>query len=376
MNMAGRFAVKFILWLELISFFLQYTFSFAKEFTSVFDLCTTLIDLFLTTQIAFKDKEDKWKLKVIGWMSLVLLFASVINISSFGIGSILTIVRFLLFMLLVTKIEIKKIYVPFMLLLFIVQLVLMRFVDLSLYNTNTVGLVYMTLGVYILLLINPGNKRSWLVSLLITAYIEYQIWLSDSRTCMAAFMLFVVGLMSSKYVLRSKLILVLIMCALTIGSMIYVRTYVYLWENNLVDQDIVKESMDATGKRVFSGRERIWQECLQLLSEKPLTGTGSKIKLKSFVEVNLHNSMLNFFVIYGYVVGVLVMYMIIRTVLDLQPYMRNRRVRNSVVAFMSFLFVAFSETNFVVLSFPSMLCLMNAYTEKKKIERKPAYDNL
>ena len=111
MNMAGRFAVKFILWMELISFFLQYTFSFAKEFTSVFDLCTTLIDLFLTTQIAFKDKEDKWKLKVIGWMSLVLLFASVINISSFGIGSILTIVRFLLFMLLVTKIEIKKIHV-------------------------------------------------------------------------------------------------------------------------------------------------------------------------------------------------------------------------------------------------------------------------
>ena len=372
--MAGKFAIRFILWMELISFFLQFTFGFMRVYASAFDLCTTLMDLFLTTQISFKEKEDKWKLKVIGCMALVLLFASIINMSSFGIGSIMTITRFLIFMLLVTKVEIQKRYVPAILSLFFLQVVLYRFVDLSFYNTNMVGLVYMTLGVYILLLINPHNKRTWLISLLIAAYIEYQIWGSDSRTSMAAFMLFLVGMMFSKFVLRSKAILVAVMCLLTIGSMVYVKTYVYLWENNLVDQDIVKESMDTTGKQVFSGRQKIWQECLQLLSEKPLTGTGSKIELKSFRIVNLHNSMLNFFVIYGYIIGILAMYMVIRVVLDLQPYMYDRKVRNSVVAFMSFLVVAFSETNLFVMAFTSMLCLMNAYTRKKQIEKRLAYD--
>lgn len=372
--MVGKFAIKFILWMELICFFLRFTFGFVEMYGSVLNLCTTLIDLFLITQIPFKEKEDRWKLKVIGCMALVLLFASIINISSFGIGSIMTISRVLIFMMLVTKIEIKKIYVPAILSLFFLQVVLYRFVDLSFYNTNVVGLVFMTLGVYILLLIDPHNKRTWLISLLIAAYIEYQIWSSDSRTSMAAFMLFVIGIMFSKLVLQRKAILVTVMCLLTIGSMVYVKTYVYLWENNLVDQDIVKDSMQATGKQVFSGRQEIWQECLELLSEKPLTGTGSKIELKSFSMVNIHNSMLNFFVIYGYIIGILAMYMIIRVVLDLQPYMYDRKVRNSVVAFMSFLVVAFSETNLFVMAFTSMLCLMDAYTQKKRIERSLAYD--
>lgn len=332
----------------------------------MFDLCTTIVDLCLITQISFKEKEDKWKLKVIRCMALVLLFISIINMSSFGIGSIMTIVRFLILMLLVTKIEIKKEYVPIILSLFFLQIVLLRFVDLSSYNTNTIGLVYMTLGVYILLLINPHNKRTWIISLLIASYIEFQIWGSDSRTCMAAFALFMIGMIFSKLVLCSKALLMTIMCILTIGSMVYVKTYVYLWENNLVDQDIVQESIDTTGKEFFSGRQKIWQECLLLLDEKPLTGTGSKIELKSFRIVNLHNSMLNFFMIYGYLIGILAIYMIVRVVLDLQPYMYDRKVRNSIVAFMSFLIVAFSETNLFVMPFTSMLCLMNAYTHKRQ----------
>lgn len=70
---------------------------------------------------------------------------------------------------------------------------------------------------------------------------------------------------------------------MTVGSLVYVRTYVYLWEENLVATEIVQESLESTGKEIFSGRQKIWQEALGLLDEKPLIGTGSKITLKSFL---------------------------------------------------------------------------------------------
>lgn len=364
---------RIILWVEIISFVLQYTFGLSRDYASVFDLCTTLISLLLLFPLSFRSKEERWKIKIIRWIILIVVISSILNLDTFGLGSVMTIGRFLIYSLLITKFNITKKCKTALLFVFLLQAFVLPFTDLTAYNTNTVGLVFMTLGVYITLLVNPQKKVTWIILTLFVAYIEYQIWLSDSRTCMVAFLLFYIGQFIAKPFLKNRLILLTIMLFMTVGSLVYVRTYVYLWEENLVATEIVQDSLESTGKEIFSGRQKIWQEALGLLDEKPLIGTGSKITLKSFFNVNLHNSMLNFFVIYGYLVGLLVIYLIIRIVMDLHDYMEDKEITNCVVAYISFLLVAFSETNLFVLSFMSVLCLMMAYSKKKYIEINNKY---
>lgn len=364
---------RIILWVEIISFVLQYTFGLSRDYASVFDLCTTLISLLLLFPLSFRSKEERWKIKIIRWIILIVVISSILNLDTFGLGSVMTIGRFLIYSLLITKFNITKKCKTALLFVFLLQAFVLPFTDLTAYNTNTVGLVFMTLGVYITLLVNPQKKVTWIILTLFVAYIEYQIWLSDSRTCMVAFLLFYIGQFIAKPFLKNRLILLTIMLFMTVGSLVYVRTYVYLWEENLVATEIVQDSLESTGKEIFSGRQKIWQEALGLLDEKPLIGTGSKITLKSFLNVNLHNSMLNFFVIYGYLVGLLVIYLIIRIVMDLHDYMEDKEITNCVVAYISFLLVAFSETNLFVLSFMSVLCLMMAYSKKKYIEINNRY---
>lgn len=364
---------RIILWVEIISFVLQYTLGLSRDYASVFDLCTMLISLLLLFPLSFRSKEERWKIKIIRWIILIVVISSIINLDTFGLGSIMTIGRFLIYSLLITKFNITKKCKTALLFVFLLQAFVLPFTDLTAYNTNTVGLVFMTLGVYITLLVNPQKKITWIILTLFVAYIEYQIWLSDSRTCMVAFLLFYIGQFIAKPFFKNRLILLTIMLFMTVGSLVYVRTYVYLWEENLVATEIVQGSLESTGKQIFSGRQNIWQEALGLLDEKPLIGTGSKITLKSFFIVNLHNSMLNFFVIYGYLVGLLVIYLIIRIVMDLHDYMEDKEITNCVVAYISFLLVAFSETNLFVLSFMSVLCLMMAYSKKKYIEINNRY---
>lgn len=354
---------RIILWFELISFFLLYTFGLSRGYNSYFETAGFILSIFIVAGMRFNEAGDARMKSLIKIITLCLLASFVLNIDTFGIGSLFTVGRFLIFYYIVTKVVIGSAEHKPMMFLFMAQLLVLPHVDQSSYNANTVGLVYMTLGIFVVLLYQQKKKWEYILIFIFCLYVEYLILQTASRTCAAAFIIFIILRFFPTGFFHKKLLVLVAAIVLTIGSLVYVKTYVYLWENNiLIASDIIDMSLENSGKEVFSGREIIWQECLELLDKNPFTGTGSKIRLRSFEVVNIHNSILNIFVIYGYIVGILCIYMLIFTIMRIRPYLYDSFVRNCLFAYMTFLIVGFSETNLMVMPFMSVLPLMLAYS--------------
>lgn len=98
----------------------------------------------------------------------------------------------------------------------------------------------------------------------------------------------------------------------TIGSIIFVGVYTYIWI--ITDSDWF---FPILGKKIFSGREIIWYELWTLFCQRPLTGTGSNIVLKTFEEVNVHNTMYNILVMHGVIVFTLFVLFMLYKLLEL-----------------------------------------------------------
>lgn len=360
---------EIIVIIEILSFFILYTFGLSRSLSAVFDTITVALTIFLMTQMSF-GSEAKWKKRII-IISLILVFvSSILNLDTFGIGGVMTIVRFWIYAFLVGEIYIGKRQEVLILMLFLLQLTLLPFVDKSSYNPNTVALVYLTLGVYITLFFEPRTRILQIFNLVLIVFIEYLIWLTESRTCLLAFLVYFVLRYFSSFILKNKYILLSICILLTVGSFVYVRAYVGMWKAG--DYPLVFNllALDDPDKGFFSGRELIWNDCLELLDKSPWFGTGSKVKIQSFDSANFHNSILNCFVVYGYIVGILVIYMLIRVIMEIKDYMFDPKIRNCTIAFFVFLIVGYSETNLLVMSFMTFLCLMVAYSRKKEIDLK------
>ena len=351
---------RIILIIEVISFFLQYTFGLSRNYASVFDMVTFCMSVFIFMNISISGNEYIWKKKCTGLIVILVVISSFYNIDTFGFGSIMTIGRFLLYYLIVNYFYIDRKIKVFIITLAIMQIGLLQVVDVSSYNTNTIGIVYLILGVLIALLVNPKRMYSKMFYFGLYVLLIYLIYLSNTRSCLIAYIFFLIMHFLPITFYRKKYILLLSVLALTIGSLFYVNVYVYLWQNSIIDSEIITETVENTGKDFFSGRQKIWEECLNLLHNNPFWGCGSKIRLYSFRVVNLHNSMLNFFVIYGSIVGFCVIYLISRTVYEFRPYVYNKKVHDCLSAFLAFLVVSVFETNLLVFSFISLMPLMIA----------------
>ena len=245
---------------------------------------------------------------------------------------------------------------------------LLPFVDKTSYNPNTVALVYLTIGIYITLIFEPKLRVFQLLNLLLIVFGEYMIWITESRTCFIAFLVYFILRYFSSFILKNKYLLFVLVFILTAGSLVYVKIYVEMAQTGYSPELLEILVLDSPGKGLFSGRESIWYECLELFNRNPWFGTGSKINLQSFDSVNLHNSFLDFFVVYGFVVGSLIIYLIIKIIMDIHSYMYDPKIRKCTIAFFTFLIVAYSETNIAVMPFMSFLCLMMAYSRKRVLD--------
>lgn len=369
--MDGAKAARIILIVEILSFFIQYTFGLAYNYSSIFDAITFGIAFLLSLCIKLDDYGDQWRKNCVLTIVILVIISSICNISTFGFGSIMTIGRFLLYFLLVNKINIDKTSKHTILLLGCTQLCLLQVVNLSSYNPNTVGLVYLTLGIVFALLLNPKDWFQKIFHLLTIVLIVSQMYLTGCRSCLMAYIFFLLMLLMPPIIWKRKLILIASTLALTIGSLAYTRLYVYWWEVSSIDSQLLSATAENTGKNFFSGRQGIWQESLSLLHDDVFWGTGSKIQLHSFDSVNIHNTILNFFLIYGSIVGVLVIYLINRTVYELRPYAGNKKVHDCISAYFAFLIVSVFETNLLVFSFMSLFPLMRAHTTIKEKPQVP-----
>lgn len=291
---------------------------------------------------------------------LVLFFSFLIRLGHTGIGSIQTLLFCILQYLFLYKIKLSPKDYTIATISFFLFLLVYRYAPLNAYNTNTIGYTWGALGIYSTLLIK-NNKLLFLS--LISFYIILQIHLSDSRTAIIAFVIYITIRYIPYSIFQNKYILFSIMLALTFGGLLYVYSYIYMYENS-IDVSWTREYSE---KRFFSGRQFIWMEILDLLHEHPFTGIGSHVTLRSFKYVNIHNSALNFCAIYGYIVGSLVLYIIVKSVMTLRKYMDNYIIKNCFAGFVFFLIISFSETNLIFESFSTLIPLCIAYSEFNRI---------
>lgn len=345
-----------------MSFFIQYTFGLSRNYSAFFDTFNFFIACSLFTNIHLSDKGDKWKFKLAFCIIGCAIISAAVNIKTSGIGSIMTIGRVVLFYLLIHKTYIDNRIKFLVILLSVIQVILLQVVDVSSYNPNTIGLVYLTIGIFFALCAEPKNLLSKIIYFTILCIVGYLLYLTESRASLMAYIFFCSMLLLPPVIYGRRNNLIAIMIMLTVGSLLYAILYVYLWRESAVDADIISAMVDNTGKQLFSGRQNIWQECIELWKHNVLWGVGSNIQLYSFDVVNLHNSMLNIFVIYGSIVGALMIYYMCGIVNEFRAYAYNKKIHDCLSAYFAFLLVAFNETNLFVFAFISLFPLMMAHT--------------
>lgn len=365
--MKDNIAARVILYIEICCFFLQYTFGLSRGYSSYFDLFGFSVAILCVLKMRFTSKGEKWKISIIKLVTVSVLLSLITNFNHFGAGSVITIGRFFIYYLVIEKIKIRTKDRKIIISIFLIQLLLLQMVDKSSYNPNTVGLVYLMLGVCVSLLYRASSLLGNFFEIILFVIIGYLIHMTECRSTLIAFVLYVSIIYFPLNILKQKGVLLSIMLLLTLGSLVYVYIYVYLWENSVLDNDIMTMAVDNTGKDIFSGRQTIWSESLILFHDNILLGTGSNIRLQSFGVVNLHNSLLNFFVINGTIIGLCALYCIIKTVMDIKEFVTNNEIKKCIAAYLSILLVSIFETNLLVFAFMSLLPLYRAYSIKDTI---------
>ena len=149
----------------------------------------------------------------------------------------------------------------------------------------------------------------------------------------------------------------------TFGSLALTKIYVYLYNASITINLIFST------KRFFSGRELIWIEMWNELDKHWLTGVGSQYNMASLVNggFNVHNSILNFWAVYGVIVFILALGIIFYKFYDMYKKICFRAIKLSYVG-MCCIFVLFihaiAETTLISSMFYgpilTLFCLTNS----------------
>lgn len=172
------------------------------------------------------------------------------------------------------------------------------------FNTNSIGLITLIAGFCVIGgLIEFYSDKKWcaLVQLIILLLSVVQIVRFKGRGSLVGWGVFIVlrYLIPKTWWKKSKFCM-LIYAAWTAGSLAFVSAYI--WLSSFVSDYTV------AGKRLFTSREKIWEELWKAFIESPITGTGNNISLESWSAVNVHNSIYNILIVYG--VGVFILAMV------------------------------------------------------------------
>lgn len=283
---------------------------------SIYELLSkyiVFIETFLMILIFFK-KIKKINKYFIFFIFFVLIITFVcININNGGIGSIVVLFNFIVLVYISGLIKVRKKIIKNISLMYILLFFYWCFLGkVSNYNTNTIGLINMFGIIYGIIYIKIKNSKItslFLISILSFASYFIQNNIAHSRTssiCSIAFLI-LIYLVPQKLI-YNKIIYWFIVIALTLGSLIWTKFYVMLYNFN---PDLYI-NFYVTKKRFFSGRELIWKDLWEKLNNNFFIGLGSSYKMPNFDNsFNVHNSIFNFLVVYGIVVFILIFILIL-----------------------------------------------------------------
>lgn len=224
-----------------------------------------------------------------------------------------------------------------MLLLFI----LFNFTSKIGFNENTIGYIFFISLPFIHILLKKSNLKKGIykvVLLAVTVYIAYGIYDSKCRSALYAFILYwIVYMLVTKFKDKKKFWSVF--CSLLlIGCILFPLLYVGMWRNNI---DI---KLPFTNKQLYTGREEIWYNALQLLKGNLLTGVGY-----NYVEIlNTHNSLMYILLIYGIVNLTLILLLFFKCIKKIVKKLENDDInRIGFSGFVANILIAYFETNLI-----------------------------
>lgn len=105
---------------------------------------------------------------------------------------------------------------------------------------------------------------------------------------------------------KSEKIITCLALLATVGSLMFVLIYTSVGLSGF------NVFIPVFYKNIFSGRENIWYEFFTYFIRKPITGIGTNVEIKSFVEFNVHNAMYDILVVHGIVVFAGALYFVIK----------------------------------------------------------------
>lgn len=142
--------------------------------------------------------------------------------------------------------------------------------------------------------------------------------------------------------LNSKKVYTIMLVLMTFGSIAFVCFYTLLGHTGF------NMALPIFYKNIFSGRENIWYEFFSYFIKKPITGIGTNLTIKSFVEFNVHNAMYDILVIHGIVVFLMTMYLIFKRFQAFrEKAINNRTIMLAVCVMFSVFFESYIDMDLI-----------------------------
>lgn len=288
--------VSFIVF--LLSFCTADLFHFLKEYASIY-----LLFLYSLIFVLSNRSKDKKRYFII----FALIFFLSLN-SFFGdytLGSSASVINAFLFLLIIDKINFGKFELSILKIICACLYILFIFSNHDFLNTNYVGYIYLLFYLLFNNLFDFSNghflkKAVNVLLLIVTLYVGNKY---ECRTAqLVTIMVFIIQIIPSGF-LKLKSIKKTLPYLLTVGSLVVAYIYVSMWKNN-----IMIDLSDFASKSLYSGRNRIWDECFSLIASNPITGIGANYILKSHFVYALHNSMMMIVTTFGIPIFVLFVY--------------------------------------------------------------------
>lgn len=322
---------------------------------------------------------------IIGIVSFILILNLIIN--HCGIGAILGYLDFILLLFLIPFFNLSKKNFDILFYFSVISLFgfsykIINNPELLLpeeyggedINGNMVGLYLVYLCIFEILFIPSNSIINKIVIILSFIIAVNGLLLSECRAAEIGFLSFVIlGLLfyfrkKSYSIKESKMIHFLVLC-IFIGGLVFVFLSIGDYSSQLSS---IIESFSNITDNIKGGslslRGDMWEEAIDAFWNSPIIGTGSKFRLKSYGgdALALHNSSLNFLVVYGIFIYLITVYLVNRLIKNLTKFLpENKRIFLCLAAYTSIVIMGYTESclmdNFKLYS---LMPLIYAYTIK------------
>lgn len=289
---------------------------------------------------------NKIDIKLLTFILFLALFLIIgLTFTGGGIGSVVTFIFSILFFFLLRECKFSKTQINYILFLNICAILYLfvysffgrnnyNFYFLNGYNPNSLGmiLVYSFMMWSSFSVFSKRSTKFLFVILAISSLIG--IYHYKARSSLIALVCYLILLVVPQKIVTKKSTMFVILCIIIFGTL-FPMVYVKLYEAGV--------SITLFGKSLFTGRQEIWGNVLDLLEKNPfsiLLGLGSDEHLWGYDSMNVHNNYLNIIVCFGLFIYLLYFGILVYYLNKTCERIKNHQIRRFVASFVSMVFIA------------------------------------